>query len=314
LDCTNTSIKVQHLKTANMVRLNLVFVSIAIAISLNIKAQDTIKQNKPLFYIGNSNYGIQPVFRVSSGIIWNRPVSRIDSIPATLRNIPAHPDDTYAKGLYNAGSSLKGVTLSDCISMSGGIKLKIKEINLTSIVSINLCYYEHHFTINSDGSGSSINRVNYSGSSAGSSGGAYVFMTSSYSVLNSGICEEIDFPVFHSHNDVCPRIVFGAGIRKFELFIRTGWDRWSALQTRESFDLATIYEKQIYSGINVPCYNTLTGTILDFNVKLGYSFCDSDLKPAFKSYNLSFKSGGLILGCSFKINIENLFHKYEKAG
>jgi hypothetical protein len=286
----------------------------AIAISLNIQAQDTIKHNLPLLYFGNKDYGIQPVFGVSAGIIWNRPISRIDSIPGSISNIPAHPDDTYAKGLYNAGSSLKGVTLSDCISMSGGIKLKIKNINLSSIFSVILCYYEHHSTIYNDGAGSSINRVNYSGSPTGSSGGAYVFMTSFYSVLNTGICEEIDFPLFRAHNDVCPRMVFGAGIRKLDLFIRTGWDRWSALKTRESFDLATIYEKQIYSGIDVPWYHTLAGTILDFNVKLGYSFCDSDLKPAFKNNNLSFKSGGLILGGSFKINIENLFHKYEKAG
>ncbi len=302
-----------------MIRCNLIFICIAFALSVNSLAQDTIskRHNFPLMYFGNENYGIKPVLGVSAGVVWSKPVRSIDNIPEVISYIPAHPDDKYAEGLYDAGSSLGGNAMTDVISVSGGLEFKINKINIRSLISGTLNGSNFHNTINSDYTGNSIARVNYSGSPDHSSGGAYVYMTTVYSHIIYGINAEIDYPIFHFNKDAFARVVIGGGIREFNLYIKTGWDRYSDLETRKYFNLANILEKRIYAGIDIPLHNTKAGILIDSRTIFGIGFIDTDLNPPFKPVendwwlinNLCFESAGLYFGTVFRLNIDNLFHK-----
>jgi|GEM_PF-5323472 len=294
--------------------------------SLNSKAQyssneldSKTRSDVPLISLGNSDYNLGLTMGAALGMIVDRPIAHIDNIPNVISYVPAHPDDTYAAGYYNTGSSLEGAAILDIFSLSGGIEAKLKKVHIRSAVSctLNANGTGNNSTINTDKNDNTINRVNYSHSPDGSSGGAYVFMTSNYSNIIFGSNTEADFPIFYIDKTVFGKVFLGAGIRKYDLYFKTGWDRYSETQTRGYVDYANIVEKSLYTGLDLFCINTGAGSLLEFRAIAGISSYVITPKSPFKfstnqwshDNSATFKTGWGYVGGSIRLNVEKFFHK-----
>ena len=200
------------------------------------------------------------------GIQVSRPVVKVKNIPEYIRNVPIHPDDDYAKG--NEGPIGDGISVWPMVEipLKAGVSLETKSgasLDIYGKLSLPL-----GFIVNR-------NERNYTddvGSDNRGEGAALTYYDAAYGPLFiPGIYADVYIP-FKEFNDKDIGAIVGAGYRKYDLNINTGWDRYDACEHRRQYNVGSIEEKSLYAGVRFIDAQGKRKTFLD--IVLGVNFVD----------------------------------------
>jgi len=184
---------------------------------------------------------VKPFF--GGGLQVSRPVVHVKNIPEYIRNVPVHPNDDYAK--KNQGPIKDGISVNPMVEipLKAGISIETKSgasLDISGKLSVPL-----GFIVNR-------NERNYTddvGSDNRGEGAALTYYDAAYGPLFiPGIEAEVYIPLRDTGKKDIGAIV-GAGYRKYDLNINTGWDRFDACEHRRQYNVGSIEEKSLYAGV-----------------------------------------------------------------
>lgn len=209
-----------------------------------IQAQDKTKEGGKLHYVLN----VGPTLEV------NQPYFRVSGLPEIIRNVPKHPEDTYAPD-RNMGP-IKDTPLSSPpvhfnISSSAGIGYQAGSVDIDAGAALAYRLL----------SSARINRRNYTNAVGTDERGVGAALTycgfmdrvNGYYDLVPGVFFQVSKNVGEpdGYTGEVPRFFIRYDLETFEANAVTGYDRWNQLDNLENFPLGKIISHSIKSGYEV---------------------------------------------------------------
>ncbi len=194
--------------------------------------------------LSGCNSGVKPFVEPMLGFQTTLTRPEISNVPANLRYVPIHPEDTYAKEENNG-------TIQD-----NSVKLRrLKEINLIKAGAEAILgesrldiYWKGSYKMKGeDFTHEDVNIRNYTynpGTETRGYGAALTYWGADYSDdFMSSFNIDLRF-----NADEEKGFLIGAGFKKYGLDVQTGWDRYNHLEERNSTNVGDIQETSIYVG------------------------------------------------------------------
>ncbi len=211
-------------------------------------------------------------FRVS------QPATYAKNIPEYMRDVPIHPDDGGGKaGVISDG--IKIYPLMD-FALKTGLSFETKSgasLNVSGRFSIPASGYpkERDYMVNI-------------GEDKKSEGSALTYYAVGYGpIVIPGIDADIYIPIKPIDSEVNLGAIVGAGYRKYDLEVQTGWDRFSNFQGRRDYKIGDVEEKSFYTGVRIInskkdsgkffCDFTVGASLIDIEARKGVEVKSNDV-------------------------------------
>ena len=185
---------------------------------------------------------VKPFF--SGGIEMSKPIVHVKNIPEYIRNVPVHPDDDYAKD--NRGPIHDGISVYPMVEipLKAGVSVETKSgvsVDVYGKLSMPL-----GFIVNR-------NERNYTddvGSDNRGEGAALTYYDVAYGPLFiPGIGADVYIPLGEVSKEKNIGAIVGAGYRKYDVNVNTGWDRFDKCEHRRQYNIGSIEETSFYAGV-----------------------------------------------------------------
>jgi hypothetical protein len=214
------------------------------------------------------------------------PVKKVSNVPESIRYLPVHSSDGWGIAGVIPEDSAKAPWLLELRFLRSGLRSRLtKDILWENFadLSFNFGYFANL--------GGEINEYNYfSGGDNRGYGAALTFWYPTYSLLIPGLKSQLSFK---SKED--SSWLIGLGYRQYDLAIRTGYDRYDSLETRDLFRLGKISETSLYTGW---LFEDSPDDKFSMSVDFGVNFNDYDSRNKYKDINVELNKVSYFIGYS----------------
>lgn len=171
------------------------------------------------------------------------PVKKVSNVPNYIRDVPIHPDDPWGEPGAIAKDKADAPWLVEIRFLKLGFESELKE----SVVwrnYLDLSWNIGHWIM----LGADVQKRNYTnapGTEQRGYGAALTFWSPGYEKFIPGFRSEVHFK---SKNGGTEEWFMGVGLRKYDVQIITGYDRWDRLDHRDHIGIGELLEASVYTG------------------------------------------------------------------
>jgi len=216
---------------------------------------------------------ILPIVAITADFQVNPPpIKRVKNVPEAIRNVPIHSDDWGTPGpIPHTDAHAPWMPEIRFLKLGAEFALNNEmHLDVYGDLSVNFTRWGRPW-------GGDIRERNYTnatGSSHRGYGAALTYYTPQYSLLIPGIKTELYFEPESGGSGFSNFNKFiGAGLRKYDLLIQTGYDRYDDYDEYKNYHIGDLWEFSMFIGTS-NLNNTESPLIMDVRVGVNFNYAN----------------------------------------